>query len=60
MMKIYRLNDMVKHITDDMHTIGMVTGILERPNGYVYLVTFGIDRPEHECYATELYVAEDE
>lgn len=53
-MKLFKLNDMVYHITDEMQRRGMVTGILERPNGYVYLVAFGVEMPEQECFATEI------
>lgn len=54
MRKAYRLNDIVFHITDQHQNAGIITGILERPTGFVYLVSFGIDYPEKECYATEL------
>ena len=56
MKKMFQLNDIVYHITDQHQTAGIVTGILERPTGYVYLVSFGIDYPEREYFATELIV----
>jgi hypothetical protein len=52
--KIYKLNDIVFHVTDPEQNRGIITGILERPTGYMYLVTFGIACPEQYCYATEL------
>ena len=55
----FAFGDQVEHVTDD-ESLGVVTGILLRPAGDLYLVTWGPHSSEIEHYAFELKKVEPE
>lgn len=58
----FAFGDHVRHVGDDTEEdrAGVVTGILLRPHGDLYLVTWGRFGDEREHYAFELRKYEEE
>lgn len=49
----FKILDLVRHILDSDNYPLMITGVVERPNGYTYLCT-GATNTENEYFEQEL------